>query len=58
MARNRYRADEIIAKLPQVDVLVSQGQNIGNAIRQIGVGDVTHFVPERISFDFAFISSW
>jgi putative transposase len=33
MPRKRYKAEEIVAKLRQVDVLVSQGQNIGDAIR-------------------------
>jgi hypothetical protein len=27
MARKRYKPEEIVAKLRQVDVLVSQGQN-------------------------------
>jgi len=30
-------------KLRQVDVLVSQGQNIADAIRQIGVSEVTYY---------------
>jgi putative transposase len=34
MPRN-YKPEEIVAKLRQVDVLVSQGQNIADAIRQI-----------------------
>jgi predicted RNase H-like nuclease len=42
MPRKRYKAEEIVAKLRQVDVLVSQGQNIGDAIRQIGVSEVTY----------------
>jgi hypothetical protein len=29
MARKRYKPEEIVAKLRQVDVLVSQGQNYG-----------------------------
>jgi len=29
--------------LRQVDVLVSQGQNIADAIRQIGVSEVTYY---------------
>jgi putative transposase len=29
MARKRYKPEEIVAKLRQVDVLVSQGQNMG-----------------------------
>jgi hypothetical protein len=39
MARKRYKPEEIVAKLRQVDVLVSQGQNMVDAIRQIGVSD-------------------
>ena len=41
MARKRYKPEEIIAKLWQVDVLVSQGQKMADAIRQIGVSEVT-----------------
>ena len=33
MPRKRYTPEEIVAKLRQVNVLVSQGQNIGDAIR-------------------------
>ena len=33
MARKRYKPEEIVAKLRQVDVLVSQGQNRVDAIR-------------------------
>ena len=43
MPRKRYTAEEIVAKLRQVDVLVTQGQNIANAIRQIGVSEVTYY---------------
>src|SRR5262245_30493846 len=42
MARKRYKPEEIVAKLRQVDVLVSQGQNMMDAIRQIGVSEVPY----------------
>ena len=42
-ARKRYKPEEIVAKLRQVDVLVSQGQNMVDAIRQIGVSEVTYY---------------
>jgi putative transposase len=42
-ARKRYKPEEIVAKLRQVDVLVSQGQNIADVIRQIGVSEVTYY---------------
>jgi putative transposase len=43
MPKKRYPPEEIVAKLRQVDVLVSQGQNIADAIRQIGVSEVTYY---------------
>ena len=43
MPRKHHKPEEIVAKLRQVDVLVSQGQNISDAIRQIGVSEVTYY---------------
>ncbi|MBM3645374.1 MAG: transposase, partial [Alphaproteobacteria bacterium] len=43
MARKRYKPEEIVAKLRQVDVLQSQGQSTGKAVRQIGVTETTYF---------------
>ena len=43
MVRKRYKAEEIVAKLRQVDVLTSQGQSMADAIRQIGVSEVTYY---------------
>ena len=43
MARKRYKPEEIVAKLRQVDVLVSQGARMADAIRQIGVSEVTFY---------------
>ena len=43
MPRKRYKPEEIVAKLRQVDVLASQGQGIVDAIRQIGVSEVTYY---------------
>jgi putative transposase len=43
MPKKRYTPEEIVAKLRQVDVMVSQGQNIADAIRQIGVSEVTYY---------------
>jgi hypothetical protein len=36
MARKRSKSEEIVAKLRQVDVLTSQGQNIAAALRSNG----------------------
>jgi hypothetical protein len=34
MPKKRHKAEEIVAKLRQVDVLVSQGQNVADANRR------------------------
>jgi hypothetical protein len=38
MARKRYKPEEIVAKLRQVDVLVSQGQSVVDAVRSFDFG--------------------
>jgi putative transposase len=38
MTRKRYKAEEIVAKLRQVDVLTSQGQSMADAIRLVEAG--------------------
>src|SRR5262245_7982451 len=43
MAEKHYKPEEIVAKLGQADVLTSQGQNIVDAIRKIGVSEVTYY---------------
>ena len=43
MPRKRHKPEEIVAKLRQVDVLVSQGQNVADAVRSIGVTEVTYY---------------
>ena len=43
MAGKRHKAEEIVAKLRQVDALASQGQSIAEAIRSIGINEVTYY---------------
>ena len=43
MPRKKHKPEEIIAKLRQVDVLVSQGQSQADAVRSIGVTEVTYY---------------
>ena len=43
MPRKIYKPEEIVAKLRQVDVLTSQGQSVAEAIRAIGVSEVTYY---------------
>ena len=43
MPRKRFKPEEIVAKLRQVDVLNSQGMPMADAIRQVGVSEVTFY---------------
>jgi putative transposase len=43
MPRKRHQPEEIVAKLRQVDVLTSQGQSVADAVRAIGVTEVTYY---------------
>ena len=43
MAKRSYKPEEIVAKLRQVDVLNSQGMAMADAIRQVGVSEVTFY---------------
>jgi transposase len=39
----KHKPEEVVAKLRQVDVLTSQGAPIADAIRSIGVTEVTYY---------------
>jgi hypothetical protein len=43
MAAKRHKAQEIVTKLRQVDVLNAQGKLMAEAIRSIGVTEVTYY---------------
>ena len=43
MPRKRHKPEEIVAKLRQVDVLVSQGHTVADAVRSISVTEVTYY---------------
>ena len=43
MSRKRHRPEEIVAKLRQVEVLTAQGRTVSEAIRSIGVTEVTFY---------------
>ena len=43
MPRKRHTAEEIVTKLRQVDVLSAQGKPMAEAIRSIGVTEVTYY---------------
>jgi putative transposase len=39
----RPKPEEIVSKLRQVDVLVSQGKTVADSVRSIGVTEVTYY---------------
>ena len=41
MASKKHRPEEAVAKLRRVEVLVSPGQSVAEAIRALGVTEVT-----------------
>jgi hypothetical protein len=42
MAGKRHKPEVIVAKLRQVDVLISQGRSVAEAVRTIAVTEVTY----------------
>ena len=47
MARKNYKAEEIVSKLRQVNVLVAQGTKVPDAVRSIGVTQMTYYRRRR-----------
>ena len=43
MSRKMPTAEEIVSKLRQVDVLMAQGRLVADAVRAIGVTEVTYY---------------
>ena len=43
MANKRPKPEEIVSKLRQVEVLRGQGMTLANAVRQIGVSELTYY---------------
>ena len=43
MNRKRFKAEEIVNKLREADVLLSKGQSVARACKQIGVTDQTYY---------------
>ena len=43
MVRKRYTAEQIINKLREAEVLLSQGDKVAVVTRKIGVSDVTYY---------------
>ena len=43
MLEKRHKAEEIVAKLRRVEVLTAQGRPVAEAVRSIGVTEVTYY---------------
>ena len=43
MARKRYRPEEIVSLLRRAEVLHGQGTSMADAIRQLGISEVTFY---------------
>ena len=43
MPGKRYTAEQIVNKLREADVLISQGRTIGQAAKQLGITDQTYY---------------
>ena len=43
MPKKKYRPEEIITKLREADILISQGQTVASVIKTLGVSDVTYY---------------
>ena len=43
MARRHYRQEEILTKLTEADILISQGKLVAEVIKILGIIDVTYY---------------
>jgi putative transposase len=43
MGRKRYAPEQIIAKLREAEVLLNQGSNVAEAVRQLGITEQTYY---------------
>jgi len=47
MSRKRYSLEEIISKLREAEVLLSQGKTVSEVVRQLGVSEQTYYRWEK-----------
>jgi transposase-like protein len=43
MPRKRYRPEDILSKLREADILISQGKTVAETIRVLGISDVSYY---------------
>ena len=51
MPRKSYTIDQIISKLREAEVLLSQGQTVGNICRSFNISEYTYSLAEGIRWD-------
>ena len=49
IVRKRYKPEEIVSLLRQAEVLHGQGMSMADAIRQLGISEVTFYIYGRLS---------
>ena len=47
MSRKRYSPEEIISKLREAEVLLSQDKTVSEVVRQLGVSEQTYYRREK-----------
>lgn len=43
MSKKRYRSEDILSKLREADIHISQGKTVAETIRLLGISDVTYY---------------
>jgi len=43
MPKKRYRPEDILSKLREADILISQGKTVAETIRILSISDVTYY---------------
>ena len=43
MPRKRYRPEDILSKLREADIHISQGKTVAETIRALGISDVSYY---------------
>jgi putative transposase len=43
MARRRYKAEEIMARLREAEVLLGRGKKVAEVVKELGIHEVTYY---------------
>jgi transposase-like protein len=47
MARNRYSPEDVVSKLREAEVLLSQNKTVAEVVRQLGISEQTYYRWKR-----------